>query len=159
LPDLSGGIGTNVSTLENSLRTLRNDQAMMSQEVVSLLLFGRFAPISGLQQANGSANINSGINNTISDIVSAQANNLVSKILPGVDFNVDIQTANNSEQRAQAILSASRKFLNERWEVRGSYDVYSSNNNIMSQYNLTKDGNLRIKAYNKTTTTIDPNAN
>jgi hypothetical protein len=150
-PDMQGIVGTNnVSMLENSLRTLRSNPEMMNEQVISLLIFGKFMPIAGLQQMNTEGNLSSGINNTVSDLISAQANNLVGKIVPGLDFNVDIQT-NMQTQQASYVVSASKKWFDERLEVQGSYDPSNFNNNFMTQYDLNKSGNTKFKVFSKST--------
>ena len=152
-PDLQGTIGSNnVSAIDNSLRNLRNNPDMMNQQVISLLLFGRFAPPNGLTQANQQGNLSSGINNTFSDLLTQQANNLVGKIIPGLEFNVDIQTANSQIQQTQYIFSASKKWFDDRLEVQGSYDPRNFNNSLMTQYNLTKSGNMKARFFNRNTT-------
>jgi hypothetical protein len=152
-PDLQGMIGSNnVSSIDNSLRNLRNNPDMMNQQVISLLLFGRFAPPNGLTQANQQGNLSSGINNTFSDLLTQQANNLVGKIIPGLEFNVDIQTANDQVQQTQYIFSASKKWFDDRLEVQGSYDPRNFNNSLMTQYNLSKTGNLKARFFNRNTT-------
>jgi hypothetical protein len=107
-------------------------------------------PIAGLQQMNTEGNLSSGINNTVSDLISAQANNLVGKIVPGLDFNVDIQT-NMQTQQASYVVSASKKWFDERLEVQGSYDPSNFNNNFMTQYDLNKSGNTKFKVFSKST--------
>lgn len=150
-PDMQGIVGTNnVSMLENSLRTLRSNPEMMNEQVISLLIFGKFMPMAGMQQMNTEGNLSSGINNTVSDLISAQANNLVGKIVPGLDFNVDIQT-NMQTQQASYVVSASKKWFDERLEVQGSYDPSNFNNNFMTQYDLTKSGNTKFKVFSKST--------
>jgi hypothetical protein len=154
-PQMEGIIGTNnVSTIENSLRMLRNNPDLMNEQVVSLLLFGQFVPLSGMQQANNQTNIASGINNTVSDIISNQANNLIGRIVPGLDFNVDIQ-AGQSGQQAMYVFSASKKFFDDRLEVQGSYDPQFFNNNFLTQYSLTRTGNIRARVFSRNTTTLD----
>lgn len=154
-PQMEGVIGTNnVSTIENSLRTLRNNPDLMNEQVVSLLLFGQFVPLTGMQTANNQTNLTSGINNTVSDLISAQANNLIGRIVPGLDFNVDIQTGAPGQQ-AMYVFSASKKFFDDRLEVQGSYDPQFFNNNFLTQYSLTRTGNIRVRVFSRNTTTVD----
>ena len=155
-PDNTALLGNNVSALENSLRILRNSPEQMQQQVVSLMLFGKFAPIQGGEDNSNS--LNAGINNTLSDLISAQANNLLSRVIPGFDVSADYQTALNAKQTDKAIVTASKKFMNDRLEVQTSFDVlgFSGNNNftgqIMGQYSLRPDGNLKLRGFNRTAT-------
>lgn len=153
-PDNNALIGTSASSLENGLRRLRAEPELMQQQVVSLMLFGRFAPTTGLATATGNSNINSGINNTVSDLISAQASNLISKVIPGFDLSADIQTANgNDVQKSRTIVTASKKLFNERLEFQTTISLDGGqafgNSNIMGQYNITRDGNLKFRAYNR----------
>lgn len=159
-PDNNGALGTtNASALENSLRKLRSEPELMQQQVVSLMLFGRFAPTAGLgQAANNNNAINSELNNTVSDLISAQASNLISKVIPGFEVSADFQTATTQSQQSRTILTASKKLLNERLQLQTSFDLQGvgSNNNFMGQYSITSDGNLKLIGYNRTSTTSDP---
>jgi len=154
-PDNNALLGNNASALENSMRRLRAEPELMQQQVVSLMLFGRFAPATGIAPANNNQNINTGFNNTVSDLISAQASNLISKVIPGFDVSADFQTANSETQRTRTILTASKKLLNERLEIQTSFSLDGQaigNSNIMGQYNITPDGNLKFRAYNRSST-------
>lgn len=153
-PDLQNSIGTNnVSEIQNVVRTLRAEPDLMNQQVMSLMLFGKFVPISGYN-VSSTNNIQSGAATTLSDMLTAQANTLVGNIIPGLDFNIDYQMANDVS-KSRAIVSASKKFYNNRLEVQTSYDPQIANNaNIITQYNISKDGNLKMKAFSRNT--IDP---
>lgn len=154
-PDNNALLGNNASSLENSLRRLRAEPELMQQQVVSLMLFGRFAPSTGLAPASNNQNINTGLNNTVSDLISAQASNLISKVIPGFDVSADFQTANSESQRTRTILTASKKLFNERLEIQTSFSLDGQaigNSNIMGQYNITPDGNLKFRAYNRSST-------
>ncbi len=155
-PDNTALLGNNISSLENSLRILRSQPDLMQQQVVSLMLFGKFAPIQGLGQEPNNNNINAGINNTLSDLISSQANNLIARVIPGFDVSADYQAALSANQGNKAIVTASKKFLNDRLEVQTSFDVlgFSGTNNftgqIMGQYSLRPDGNLKLRGFNRT---------
>ncbi|MES2559012.1 MAG: translocation/assembly module TamB domain-containing protein [Bacteroidota bacterium] len=152
-PDNNALVGNTASALESSLRRLRAEPELMQQQVVSLMLFGKFAPTNGLAASNNQ-NLNTGLNNTVSDLISAQASNLISKVIPGFDVSADFQTATES-QKSRTILTASKKLLNERLEIQTSFSLdaqgIGNNNNIMGQYNITPDGNLKFRAYNRST--------
>jgi hypothetical protein len=73
--------------------------------------------------------------------------------------SADFQAANASQsQQSRTILTASKKFLNERLELQTSFDVEraGNNNNFTGQYSITPDGNLKLIGYNRTSTTSDP---
>jgi hypothetical protein len=140
--------GNNASLIENTLRRLRNEPDLMQQQVVSLMLFGQFVPI-GQTQANSQTNVSAGLNNTLSDLISAQASGILSNILPGVAVSAEYQ---NNVGNQQAIFSASKKFLKERFELQTSVDVInpSARNEIVGQYDLRPDGNLKLRGFNRT---------
>lgn len=153
-PDASSNIGSNnFRALENSLRRLRNEPELMQEQVVSLLLFGKFSPQNIAQSANAQG-ISSSINNSLSELISAQASNIISRIIPGFDVSADFQTGSQSS-RSQAVITASKRFFNERLEIKGSFDAMdaASNNNIMGQYSLTNDGSIKLRGYNRTSNT------
>jgi hypothetical protein len=151
-PDNNALIGSSASALENSLRRLRNEPELMQEQVVSLLILGKFTPIGGLNQASGSQSVNAGVTNTLSDLISSQASNLLSAFIPGLDLTADYQAATNSSEKARAMVTASKKFLNERLEVQTSFDVLSPNfsGQLLGQYNLRPDGNLKLRGFNRT---------
>jgi len=151
-PDLTGNLGSdNVRTLENSLRRLRTEPEQMQQQVVSLMLFGTFSPVAGLAAPSPNQSVNAEFNNTLSDILSAQASNIIAKLIPGFNVTADFQTAAQT-QSPRTIITASKKLFNERLEILGSFDALdvSNNNNIMGQYDITAGGDLKIRAYNRT---------
>lgn len=147
LPDASSYVDPEtLRALDNSLKRLRSEPELMQQQVVSLLLFGSFVP----SQDQTNIFLNSGLNNTVSDLLSAQATNLISKFLPGFNLSADFQQSFNNT--TQPIITASKKFFNDRFEVQGSVNAIdpSTFNNIMGQYNLRSDGSLTIRGYNRT---------
>jgi len=139
-----------VNALESSLNSLRAEPQQMEQQVINLILFGNFLPLGGTQQFAGNSSLASGLNNTLSDIASAQASNFLDQVIPGLDVNIDL--SRNDQQNFQAIISASKKLLDDRLEVQGSLNSGNNNNNLMTQYNLTKEGNLKLRAYTRSIT-------
>jgi hypothetical protein len=148
LPDYSSLTGNNASTIESYLRRLRSEPDLMQQQVVSLMLFGQFVPIN--PQVYDKDYFSSSINNTMSDLISAQATNLLASIIPGLSVSADYQYSAAAQQ--QAILSASKKFLKERFELKTSVDVMNPtiNNSFIGQYDLSTDGNLKLRGFNRT---------
>jgi hypothetical protein len=154
-PDNNTLLGNNASALESSLRRLRNEPDLMQQQVVSLMLFGTFVPMQGVnQQLN--PDISSEINNTLSSLISAQANNILAKVAPGFNVSTDYKLANaNTGAQAQAYVSASKRFLNDKFEVRASVDVLNAGtNNITGQYDLRLDGNLKVIGFNRSAKSV-----
>ncbi len=154
-PEMSINLGADNVALENTLATLRSNPDMMNQQVVSLMVFGKFVPMN--DKANTGGNINAGVSNTISDLVSKQVNKGVEQLVPGLDFNVDVQYG--AQQKPQYIVSASQKLFDNRLEVQASYDINTYNNNFLTQYNIRKDGSLKFRAFSKRNTGIDQTYN
>lgn len=146
--DINGNLSGNASSeLQNILRLWRNENELMTQQVVSLMLFGRFSP-TNVQNSTGPTSLTAGVNNTLSGFVSAQATSLIQKIIPGFNVNVDYQTATESS-RQRAIISASRNFFDNRLEIQANYDPINTYQNFLTQYNLTREGNLKAKAFSR----------
>jgi hypothetical protein len=148
ISDVSGSLpGNTVSELQNTLRVWRNENELMTQQVISLLLFGRFTP-TNVQNSTGPTNLSAGVNNTLSGFVSAQATNFIQQLIPGLDVNVDYHTGNESV-RGRTIVSASKRILDNRLEIQASIDPINTYQNFLTQYNLTRSGNLKAKAFSR----------
>lgn len=148
ITDVSGSLpGNTVSELQNTLRVWRNENELMTQQVISLMLFGRFTP-TNVQNSTGPTNLSAGVNNTLSGFVSAQATNFIQQLIPGLDVNVDYHTGTESV-RGRTIVSASKRILDNRLEIQASIDPINTYQNFLTQYNLTRSGNLKAKAFSR----------
>lgn len=148
ISDVSGSLpGNTVSELQNTLRVWRNENDLMTQQVISLMLFGRFTP-TNVQNSTGPTNLSAGVNNTLSGFVSAQATNFIQQLIPGLDVNVDYHTGNESV-RGRTIVSASKRILDNRLEIQASIDPINTYQNFLTQYNFTRVGNLKAKAFSR----------
>lgn len=146
--DLTGSLSSNaVSEIQNLLRLWRSENDLMTQQVVSLMLFGRFTP-TNIQNSTGPTSLTAGVNNTLSGFVSAQATGFIQQIIPGLDVNVDYHTGNESV-RGRTILSASKRIFDNRLELQANVDPINTYQNFLTQYNLTRDGNLKAKAFSR----------
>jgi hypothetical protein len=146
--DLAGSLsGSVVAELQNVLRVWKNDNELMTQQVVSLMLFGRFTP-TNLQNQAGANNLTAGVNNTLSGFVSAQATNFIQQIIPGLDVNVDYHTGNESV-RQRTIFTASKRVFDNRLEIQANVDPINTYQNFLTQYNLVRDGSLKAKAFSR----------
>ncbi len=147
--DLNGALSGNaMSELQNTLRIWRNDNDLMTQQVISLMLFGRFAP-TNLQNSTAPNGLSSGVDNTLSGFVSAQATNLVQQLIPGFNLNVDYQSGLVNATSGRAIVSASKKVFDNRLEFQASFDPLSSYQNYLTQYNLSREGSFKIKVFSR----------
>lgn len=148
ISDVNGSLpGNTVSELQNTLRVWRNENELMTQQVISLMLFGRFTP-TNVQNSTGPANLTAGVNNTLSGFVSAQATNFIQQLIPGLDVNVDYHTGSESV-RGRTIVSASKRMLDNRLEIQASIDPINTYQNFLTQYNLTRTGSIKAKAFSR----------
>jgi len=147
--DINGNLSGNAtSELQNTLRMWRNENDLMTQQVISLIVFGRFSPTNLQSLTSGGGNLSAGVNNTLSGFVSAQATNLIQKIIPGFNVNVDYRTGAESA-RSQTIFSASKTVFDNRLEIQANFDPINTYQNFLTQYNLTREGNMKIKAFSR----------
>ncbi len=148
ITDVNGSLpGSTVSELQNNLRVWRGENDLMTQQVVSLMLFGRFAP-TNVQNATGTTNISAGVNNTLSGFVSSQATNLIQRIIPGFDLNIDYHSGNESV-RGRQIVSGTKRMFDNRLEIQASFDPINTYQNFLTQYNLSRDGSFKAKAFSR----------
>lgn len=146
--DVNGTLtGSTVSELQNSLRIWRNENELMTQQVVSLMLFGRFAP-TNIQNSSNNTAISAGVSNTLSGFVSSQATGLIQRIIPGFDLNIDYHTGTES-MRSRQIVSGTKRMFDNRLEIQASFDPINTYQNFLTQYNLSKDGRLKAKAFSR----------
>jgi len=124
-----------------------NDQAMMSQQVISLLVLNSFSYSSG---ASGSVGFN-----TFS-LVTNQINNWLSQISNDFDVGVNYRpgdqlTAEEVEVALSTQLFDDRVAIDGNVGVRGSEDAQKTNDfvgEVTIEVKITKDGRLRGKAFN-----------
>lgn len=153
ITDVNGSLpSSTVSELQNNLRVWRNENELMTQQVISLMLFGRFAP-TNVQNATGGTNISAGVNNTLSGFVSSQATSLIQRIIPGFDLNIDYHSGNESV-RGRQIVSGTKRMFDNRLEIQASFDPINTYQNFLTQYNLSRDGSFKAKAFSRAQ--VDP---
>jgi hypothetical protein len=152
-PDLENTMnGLAANELNAVVSAIRKEPENMTQQVMSLLVFGKFTPLANANQTNNVSN-NIGAN-TLSDLASAQINSILDKVVPGFDFSVDMQNAVDATKSRSFLLSASKKFFDNRVEVQGSFSTDNSQNNFLAQYNISRNGNFKARAYNRQSLSI-----
>lgn len=145
-PDLSNTVtGAAASELNAVLANFRREPEMMNQQMLFLLISGSFVPITN---TNNTANNNFG-NQTVSDLLSRQAAGLIGKALPNIDVSVDLLNASDPTKGRTMLLSASKRFLDNRLEVQTSYAIDQTQTNFAFTYNLKKNGNTKLKVFSK----------
>lgn len=149
--------GNASSALNTTIERIKLDQEELNRQVFALLVLGTFVPPSFASGSSYSALDgveNTGIN-SLSDFASSQLNNWLGQLDTRVKLGVDYQTSNETDQ-AELILSARRKFLNDRLEFSASTDAAASAGNrpydLNLSYDITEDGNVSINGFQKQTT-------
>lgn len=158
-PDEKGILG---GAVDQKLQLLNEDESALNKQVFALLVLGRFIQENPLQTESGGA---TGIvRSTVGKFLSAQLNQLTSKVIPGVELNFDIQSyedyqSGQAEGRTEVEIGIKKHFFSERISIQlgGSIDVegeqakQNSASNITSdvqiEYKLTKDGRYRLKGF------------
>ena len=148
--------------VNQKLSILNEDESALNKQVFALLVLGRFIQENPLQTESGGTSTL--VRSSVGKFLSAQLNQLSSKVVPGVDLNFDIQSYNDYQTgqavgRTQLEIGLKKQLFNERLTVQvgGMVDVegekakQNSASNLTSdatvEYKLTKDGRYRLKAF------------
>ncbi|MCO6498804.1 MAG: translocation/assembly module TamB [Vicingus serpentipes] len=129
----------------------------LNRQVFSLLVLNRFLPAIGADATSGNANVGA---TTSSELLSNQLSNWLSKI--SNDFDIGVNYRPGDELSNQELeLALSTQFFNDRLVVDGNLGVSDRKNvseeaqqtnsligDVSIEYKITKDGKLRIKAFN-----------
>jgi hypothetical protein len=158
-PDEKGILGGSVN---QKLNLLNEDPSALNKQVFALLVLGRFVQENPFQAELGGASTM--IRTTVGKFLSAQLNQLSSKVIPGVELNFDIQSYDDyqtgqAQGRTQVEIGVKKQLFNERLSVQigGTVDVegdkakQNSASDITSdvtvEYKLNKDGSFRLKGF------------
>ena len=158
-PEDKGILG---GAVNQKLSMLNEDPSALNKQVFALLVLGRFVQENPFQSETGGTSAL--IRSTVGKFLSAQLNQLSSKLIPGVELNFDIQsyddyTSGQAQGRTQVEIGVKKQLFNERMSVQvgGAVDVegaraqQNSINDITSdvtiEYKLTKDGRFRMKGF------------
>jgi len=125
-----------------------NDQAMMSQQMMSLLILNSFSSSQGYAGGVGF--------NTFS-LLTNQVSNWLSNISNDFDIGVNYRpgdqvTAQEVEVALSTQLWDERVLIDGNVGVRGSETTQNTNSivgEVTVEYKITPDGNIRAKAFNK----------
>ncbi len=158
-PEEKGILG---GAVNQKLIILNEDESALNKQVFALLVLGRFVQENPLQTESGGTSML--VRSTAGKFLSAQLNQLSSKVVPWVDLNFDIQsyddyTSGQGVGRTQVEIGLKKQLFNERLSVElgGSVDVEGEKarqnsasditSDITVEYKLTKDGRYRFKAF------------
>ncbi|MGE5395147.1 MAG: translocation/assembly module TamB domain-containing protein, partial [Candidatus Saccharibacteria bacterium] len=159
--DEKGKVGNEVI---NKLAMLNEDESALNKQVFALLVLGRFIQEDPFESAMGGANASALVRSTVSKFLSAQLNQLSSKMLPGTEIKFDIQSYDDSkgggsQGRTDVEFGVKQQLFNERMsvEIGGSVNVEGEGRpagapsniqgDVTVEYKLTKDGRFRAKGF------------
>ncbi|NOZ35357.1 MAG: translocation/assembly module TamB [Chlorobi bacterium] len=145
----------NLNEYSSKLNNLAENE--LNQQFLSLLLIGVFQPLPGIKQENIAGNQVTG------EILSKQLNGLL-KSIKYVDLNFDYKSGNENISNEYK-LGLSKKFLNDRIEIKGNLGIggqetqQSDAANYIGEFELqaklNKKGTIRAKVYNKANDKIE----
>lgn len=143
--------GVNVTALNTIIRRIESDQEEMTRQVFSLLVANTFIRPAVNQQYTGTGDIQAGLfSSSVGDLLSNQVSNWLGQMNTNWNFGVNYVMGN---QQSDLLFNASRKFLDDRLEIEGTFATNSNfYNNISAMYSITPDGQLRVRAFNRTGT-------
>jgi hypothetical protein len=158
-PEEKGILG---GAVNQKLSMLNEDESALNKQVFALLVLGRFVQENPFQtESTGTSTL---IRSTVGKFLSAQLNQLSSKILPGMELNFDIQSyddyqSGQAKGRTQVEIGVKKQLFNERLSVQlgGAVDVEGDRakqnsasditSDITVEYKLTEDGRFRMKGF------------
>ena len=179
-PDLTGELK---GYTDAKINTLKANENAMNQQVVGLLFTRSFLPTSNAVNAQA---FTQGIDNTLSELLSATFSSYLGsllgdlipqgKVLSGIDFqvavdiNVDDFTGTNLDeyQESEVEVDLPLEFFNDRLAVNlgGNYvkgSFFEANEyfagDVMFEYQITPDRRLKVRAYNRSTLTVEGRKN
>ncbi|MBF99973.1 MAG: hypothetical protein CMI36_13345 [Owenweeksia sp.] len=152
------------STVQTVLANRLSDDTKMNQQVFSLLAFNRFAPDQGLADPGASTGREQGLK-----LLASRASSWINQLTGDYNVSLDYQAAGdlsgggdpsnpnnvsvNSQEEVE--VGVSKRFFNDRFTVNGAVGVpVGENRNQIAgdfeiEYNITEDGRLRAKAFNR----------
>ncbi|NEW82178.1 MAG: hypothetical protein GZ094_07415 [Mariniphaga sp.] len=148
--------------VNQKLSMLNEDPSALNKQVFALLVLGRFVQENPFQSESGGTSAL--IRSTVGKFLSAQLNQLSSKLIPGVEMNFDIQSYDDyqtgqAQGRTQVEIGVKKQLFNERLSVQlgGAIDVEGARaqqnsvsditSDVTLEYKLTKDGRFRMKGF------------
>ena len=148
-PKLQSEAGNYTSSLSPVINRIKSDKEEVNRQVFSLLLMKKFLPPMFAQSEAGLTNAGStALSSAGTDLLSNQLSNWLNKIDPNWKVNVIYKNGSITLPAEYGFLLSS-KFLNDKLTFDGSISNYSSIPNINLEYKLTKKGNVKIKAYTR----------
>ncbi|MDE7421603.1 MAG: translocation/assembly module TamB [Muribaculaceae bacterium] len=152
-PDITFDIElpTLTSDVERKVKSLVSTNDMMSRQIIYLLALNRFyTPEYTGGQSNGSE-----WSSVASSTISSQLSNILSQMTDKLDVAPSFRSDKGDFTDMEFDLALSSRLLNNRLLINGNFgyrDKNTSNTQFVGdfdiEYLLSKNGNLRLKAYN-----------
>lgn len=132
----------------------------INKQSFSLLMLGRFFP-DNTQAIFGSYNAEAMARQSVSKLLSEQLDRFASQLIKGVDLDIGVASeyaVENGNRSTEVNLGLKKTFLNDRISVSVGRNFELENtqkqsseifDNLTANYNITKDGRYRFKAYRK----------
>lgn len=156
--------GALAGTISAKLNQLNENPSSLNKQVFALLVLNRFIQENPLQTETDAGSTLA--RTSVSKFLSAQLNQLSSKIIPGVNLNFDVQSYNEyssgqAQGRTQLELGLSKQLFNDRVNVQigGAVDVEGEKvkqnsgtdiaGDVIVEYKITKDGKYRLKGFRR----------
>ncbi|MDD2798797.1 MAG: translocation/assembly module TamB domain-containing protein [Bacteroidales bacterium] len=158
-PEDKGILG---GAVNQKLNLLNEDPSLLNKQVFALLVLGRFVQENPLTTESGV--ISTLVRSTVGNFLSAQLNQLSSKVVKGVDLNFNVQSYDDYQSgqargRTQVEIGLKKQLFSDRLTVQlgGSVDVEGTKakqnsaseitGDVTVEYKLTKDGRYRLKGF------------
>ena len=158
-PESKGILG---GAVNQKLTMLNEDPSLLNKQVFALLVLGRFVQENPLTTESGGTSTL--VRSTVGNFLSAQLNQLSSKIVKGVDLNFNVQSYDDyqtgqAQGRTQVEIGLKKQLFNDRLSVQlgGAVDVEGDRakqnsaseitSDVTVEYKLTKDGAYRLKGF------------
>jgi hypothetical protein len=155
-----------ITTVQNKLIQLRQEQGEMNKQVFALLLLNRFVSENPFTNSSGSFDANTFARQSVSKLLTEQLNQLTQGLIAGVDINLDLAnsqdyTTGTMQQRTDLNVGVSKNLLSDRltvsvgsdFELEGPMQANQQKNNLAGNialnYKLSKDGKYMLRVYRK----------
>ncbi|RYC72062.1 translocation/assembly module TamB domain-containing protein [Spirosoma sordidisoli] len=181
LPEIEDGSNSAANspfatTIENKLKTLRQDQSQINKQVFALLILNRFLPentsdfFSGGSSGGLDTQAEGVARNSVSKLLSEQLGRLASGVLKGFDVDLDLLSQTGSANtggltngaRTDLNVGLSRSFLEGRVTVSVGRNFVLENaaksttrnpsevfDNLSVNYTITRDGRYVLRGYRR----------
>ena len=141
------------SIVYNSIDT--SDREEMVKQMIAVLFLGMF---EATDASTTGSTISSGLGYSISELISYQINKVVSSISENLDVRVAYRSNEDNAENEYSV-DVGGNFLNDRLSIKTTFGVLDQKDmdnsdrflgDITAEYKITKDGSLKVKAFNVT---------